>query len=37
MIAKYRMQEYKSELTYEDIWTISRLDLEYGKFQQQLT
>ena len=36
MIAKYRKQDYKTELTEEDIWTISRLDQEYGKFQQQM-
>ncbi|CDW91618.1 transcription elongation factor spt6 [Stylonychia lemnae] len=35
-ISKYRKFEFAKYLNEQDIWTIYNLDLEYGKFQQQL-
>lgn len=35
-VVKYRKFEYKKELMEDDIWAIFNLDLEYGRFQEQL-
>lgn len=36
MFAKYRKYEYMKDLFESDVWAIFNLDIEYGKFQQQL-
>lgn len=36
MFAKYRKYEYMRDLFESDVWAIFNLDIEYGKFQQQL-